>query len=106
MITSIFEVYGAICFLSLIAFFFWAGAAKLRPDLDEDKFHVGELEAFAKVASTKPFVPARPVGGLTIEHAFRSAPPRSVKRGKRLVHRHRRPHLIHARKPRRPTQAA
>ena len=105
MITSIFEVYGAICFLSLIAFFFWAGAAKLRPDLDEDKFHVGELEAFAKVANSEPLVAARPVG-VTIEHAFRSAPPRTVKRGKRLVHRHWRPHLIHARKPRGPTQAA
>ncbi len=104
MLTTVFEVYGAICFLSLIAFFLWAGATKLRPDLDEEKFHIGELEEFTKIASSEPFGAALPVGGPIIEHSFRSAPPRAVKRSKRLVHR--RPHLIHTRRPRRPTQAA
>ncbi len=43
MIASVFELYGALCFLSLIAFLVLAARAKLRPDLDEDEFDIGEL---------------------------------------------------------------
>ena len=44
MIALIFEVYGALCFFSLIAFIVWAAVAKLRPDLDEEEFDFVELE--------------------------------------------------------------
>ena len=37
MIASVFELYGALCFLSLIAFLVLAARAKLRPDLDEER---------------------------------------------------------------------
>ena len=43
MIASVFELYGALCFLSLIAFLVLAARAKLRPDLDEDEFDIGEI---------------------------------------------------------------
>ena len=36
MVRLVFEVYGAFCFLSLIAFLVLASVAKLRPDLDEE----------------------------------------------------------------------
>jgi hypothetical protein len=79
MIVSVFELYGALCFLSLIAFLVLAARAKLRPDLDEDEFDI-------------------PVEDPIVEILSRSAPPRPVKQGKRLIQK--RPHLIHMRKPR------
>jgi hypothetical protein len=36
MVALVFEVYGAVCFFSLMAFLVLASVAKLRPDLDEE----------------------------------------------------------------------
>ena len=95
MITLGFEVYGALCFLSLIAFLVLAAVAKLRPDLDEEEFDIGELE---NLANSEQFVNTLPVEDPIVEILSRSAPPRPVKPSKRLIRR--RPHLIHMRKPR------
>jgi len=50
MVALFFEIYGAVCFFSLIAFLVLASAAKLRPDLDED---LVELEKLKKLISGK-----------------------------------------------------
>ena len=50
MVALVFEIYGAVCFFSLIAFLVLASAAKLRPDLDED---LVELEKLKKLISGK-----------------------------------------------------
>jgi hypothetical protein len=92
MIASVFELYVALCFLSLIAFLGLAARAKLRPDLDEDEFDIGEL------ANPGQFVNTLPVEDPALKVLSRSAPPRAVKQGKRLIHK--RPHLVHMRKPR------
>jgi hypothetical protein len=96
VITLVFEVYGAFCILSLIAFLVLASMAKLRPDLDEEELDFVELEN--KLAhseqSDRPLSLEPPI----IEEAFWSAPPRPVKPSKRQIQR--RPHLIHLRKPR------
>ena len=92
MIASVFELYGACCFLSLIAFLVLAARAKLRPDLEEDDFNIGEL------ANPGQFVDTLPVEDPALKVLSRSTPPRPVKKGKRLIQR--RPHLIHMRKPR------
>ncbi len=76
MVALVFEIYVALCFLSLIAFIVLAARAKLRPDLDEDEFDI-------------------PVEDPIVEILSRSAPPRPVKQ--RLIQR--RPRLIHMRKP-------
>jgi hypothetical protein len=91
MIASVFELYSALCFLSLIAFLVLAARAKLRPDLDEDEFDIGEL-------ATGQFVNTLPVEDPAFKVLSRSAPPRPVKQGKRQIQK--RPHLIHMRKPR------
>jgi hypothetical protein len=92
MIASVFELYGALCFLSLIAFLVLAARAKLRPDLDEDEFDIGEL------ANPGQFFNTLRVEDPGLKVLTRSAPPRPVKQGKRLIQK--RPHLIHMRKPR------
>ena len=51
MVALVFEVYGAICFFSLIAFLVWAAVAKLRPDLDEEEFDLAELEKLKRLVS-------------------------------------------------------
>ena len=104
MIALFFEVYGAFCFLSLIAFVLWSATAKLRPDLDEERFHIGELEEFTKLASFEPVGNALPVESPLVAILSRSAPPRPIKHSKRPIQR--RPHLIHTRNPHRPHQAA
>ena len=104
MITLVFEVYGALCFLSLIAFLVLAAVAKLRPDLDEEEFDIGAVEKLKKLANSEQFVNALPVEDPIVEILSRSAPPGPVKQSKRLIQR--RPHWIHTRKPRRPNQAA
>jgi hypothetical protein len=106
VITLVFEVYGAFCVLSLIAFLFLAAVAKLRPDLnepdlDQEELNTGELE---KLAGSAQFVNALPAEGPIVEILSRSAPPRPVKQSKHLTRR--RPFLIHPGKPRRPNQAA
>jgi hypothetical protein len=104
MVALVFELYGAFCLLSLIAFLVLAAVAKLRPDLDEEAVDIGAVEKLKKLANSEQFVNALPVEDPIIEHASRSAPPRPVKQSKRLIQR--RPHRIHTRKPRRPHQAA
>jgi hypothetical protein len=95
VITLVFEVYGAFCFFSLIAFLVLASVAKLRPDLDED---LVELEKLKKLISGKQSSDAFQVDASIIEDEPRSEPARPVKQTKRLIHR--RPLLIHLRKPR------
>ena len=81
MITAVFEVYGAFSFFSLIAFLVWAAAAKLRPDLDEEKTHIGDLEEFNELqkfknlASSEQFGNALPLEDPIVEILSRSAPP-------------------------------
>ena len=76
----------------------------MRSDWDEEAVDVAALEKVMKLASFEQSGNALPVEHLIIEHASRSAPPRPVKQSKRLIQR--RPHRTHARKPRRPNQAA
>jgi hypothetical protein len=92
MIASFFELYAALCFLSLIAFLVLAARAQLRPDLDENEFDIGEL------ANPGQFVNTLPGEDPALKVLSRSAPPRPVKQGKRPIHK--RPHLVHMRKPR------
>jgi len=98
VIALVFEIYGAVCVFSLIAFLVLASVAKLRPDLDEEELDFVELEKLKKLAHSErsdgPFSLEPPV----IEKAFWSEPPRPVKQSKRQIPR--RPHLIHLRKPR------
>lgn len=91
MLALVFEIYGAVCFFSLIAFLVWASMAKLRPDLDEE---IEELEKLKKLASSEQLGNSLPVEDLPSG----SAPSRKVKQSKRLIRR--RPHLIHLSKPR------
>jgi hypothetical protein len=93
MIALFFGVYGALCFLSLIAFLVLAAVAKLRPDLDEEGFEIGDL------ATSEQLGNALPVEDPALKVLSRSAPPRPVRQSKRLIQR--RPHLIHMHKPRR-----
>jgi hypothetical protein len=97
MVALVFEVYGAVCFFSLIAFLGLAAVAKLRPDLDEEEFDLVELEKLKKLVRSEQSGDAFPVAPI-IEDAPKSAPARPVKQTKRLIQR--RPHLIHLRKPR------
>jgi hypothetical protein len=99
MLTLVFELYGALCFFSLVAFLIWASVAKLRSDLDEEAFDLRTLE---KLSSSEEFGNALPVADPIIKHPPRSGPPRPVKPSKRL---HGRPSSIHTRKPRRPRAA-
>ncbi len=94
MIALVFEGYGALCFISLIAFLVLAAVAKLRPDLDEEELDFIELEkeSSEQSADSLSLEPA------IMEESSWSPPPRPVKRSKRLTQR--RPHLIHMRKPR------
>jgi hypothetical protein len=95
MVALVFEVYGAFCFFSLIAFLVWAAVAKLRPDLDED---IDELEKLKKLVSSEQSGDPLTVEDQIIKDPPRSAPSRTVKQSKRLIQR--RPHLIHTSKPR------
>jgi hypothetical protein len=96
MTTLVFQLYGALCFFSLVAFLIWASVAKLRPDLDEETFDIGALE---KLSSSEEFGNALPVADPIIEDAPRSRP---VKPSERLQGG---PSSILKRKPRRPRAA-
>jgi hypothetical protein len=98
MVALVFEVYGAVCFFSLIAFLVLAAAAKLRPDLDEEELDLVELEKLKKLVRSEQSGDALPVDAPIIEDAPRSAPARPVKQSKPPVRL--RPHLLHGRKPR------
>jgi hypothetical protein len=80
--TSVFEIYGALCFLSLIAFLVLAAAAKLRPDLDEEAVDIGAVEKLKTLANSEQFINALPVEDPIVEILSRSAPPRPVKKSK------------------------
>jgi hypothetical protein len=95
VITLVFEVYGAFCVFSLIAFLVLASVAKLRPDLDEEELDFVELE---KLVSAKQSSDAFQIDAPIIKEEPRSAPHGPVKQSKRQIPR--RPHLIHVRKPR------
>jgi hypothetical protein len=97
MLALFFEAYGAICFLSLVAFLVLAAVAKLRPDLDEEEFDLAELEKLKKLVSTDRFGDALSIEPPIIDEPSCSTPPRPVKQSKRLIRR--RPHLFHTRKP-------
>jgi hypothetical protein len=96
VITLVFEIYGAFCILSFIAFLVLASMAKLRPDLDEEELDFVEFEK--KLAHSEQSDGPLSLEPPIIEEAFWSEPPRPVKPSKRQIQR--RPHLIHLRKPR------
>jgi hypothetical protein len=98
VITLVFEVYGAFCIFSLIAFLILASVAKLRPDLDEEELDFVELEKLKKLAHSERSDGPLSLEPPIIEEAFWSEPPRPVKQSKRQIPR--RPVLIHLRKPR------
>jgi hypothetical protein len=98
MIALVFEVYGALCFLSLIAFLVLAAVAKYRPDLDEEGFDIAELEKLNQLVRSEQSGDAVSLEPAIIEESSWSPPARPVKLSKRLIQR--RPHLIHMRKPR------
>jgi len=95
MVALVFEAYGAFCLFSLIVFLILAAVAKLRPDLDEGNFE--ELEKLKKLASSRPS-DASLIDDLIFEELSRAARARPVKPTRRPIHR--RPRLIHSRKPR------
>ncbi len=97
MVALVFEVYGAFCFFSLIAFVVLAAVAKLRPDLDEEELDLAELEKLKKLVSSEPSGEALSIEPPIIEEPFWS-PPAPVKQSKRPIRT--RPHLFHTRKPR------
>jgi hypothetical protein len=96
MVALVFEVYGAVCFFSLIAFLVLAAVAKLRPDLDEEELDLVELEKLKKLVRFEQSGDA--VDAPIIEDAPRSSPARPLKQSKPPVRV--RPHLLHWRKPR------
>ena len=98
MVALVFEVYGAFCSFSLIAFLVWASVAKLRPDLEEEEFDFIELEKLKKLVYPESSDYALSLEPAIIEDPFWSPPARLVKPRKRPMRA--RPHLFHTRKPR------
>jgi hypothetical protein len=98
MVVLFFELYGAVCFFSLVAFLILAAMAKLRPDLDEEEFDFVELEKLKKLVSSEGSGDALPVDAPVIQDAPKPAPARPVKQSKRPARV--RPHLLPGRKPR------
>ena len=95
MVALVFEIYGAFCLFSLIAFLVLASVAKLRPDLEEEELDLAELE---KLVNYEPSGDALSIEPAILEESSWSQPARPVKQSKRRIQR--RPHLIHIRKPR------
>jgi hypothetical protein len=100
MVALVFEVYGAVCFLSLIAFLVLAAMAKLRPDLEEEEPDFVELEKLKKLVNSERSDDALSLEPPIIEEPFWSPPARPVKQSKRQRLVRLRPHLLHGRKPR------
>jgi hypothetical protein len=98
MVALVFEVYGAFCLFSLIAFLVLAAVAKLRPDLEEEELDLAELEKLKKLVGSEPSGDALSIEPPIIEEPFSSPPVRPVKQGKRSIRT--RPRLFHTRKPR------
>ena len=95
MVALVFEIYGAFCLFSLIAFLVLASVAKLRPDLDEEELDLAELE---KLVNSEPSGDALSIEPAILEESSWSQPSRPVKQSKPRIQR--RPHLIYLRKPR------
>ena len=98
MLALVFEGYGALCFLSLVALIVLAAIAKFRPDLDEEGPDFIELEKLNQVVGSEQSGEALSLEPAIMEESSWSPPTRPVKRSKRLTQR--RPHLIPMRKPR------
>lgn len=98
MVAFVFEVYGAFCFFSLIAFLVLAAMAKLRPDLEEEELDLAELEKLKKLANSEAYDHPLPNEDPIVEILSLQPPARPAKRTKPLIPR--RPRLFHARKPR------
>jgi hypothetical protein len=98
MIALMFEIYGAVCLFSLIAFLVLAALAKFRPDLDEEEFDFIEPEKLTQLVNAEQSANAFSLEPAIMEGSFWSPPPRPVKRSRRLTQR--RPQLIHMHKPR------
>ena len=95
MVALVFEIYGAFCLFSLIAFLVLASVAKLRPDLEEEELDLAELE---KLVNSEPSGDALSIEPAILEESSWLQPSRPVKQSKPRIQR--RPHLIHLRKPR------
>ena len=98
MIALVFEVYGAVCFVALIAFLVLASVAKLRPDLEEEQFDFIELEKLKKLVNSERSDDILSLEPPIIEEPLWSAPARPAEQSKRPIRG--RPHLFHARNPR------
>ena len=98
MVALCFEVYGAFCVFSLIAFIVWAAVAKLRPDLEEEEFDLAELEKLKKLVSSEEPGDALSIDSPIIEKPTWPPLARPAKQSKRAIRT--RPHLFHTRKPR------
>jgi hypothetical protein len=98
MVALVFEVYGAFCLFSLIAFLVLAAVAKSRPDLDEEEFDFIEVEKLKKLVNSEPSDDALSIEPAILEETSWSQLARPVKQRKPRIQR--RPHLIHIRKPR------
>ena len=98
MVARVFEVYGAFCLFSLIAFLVLASVAKLRPDLEEEEFDFIELEKLKQLVNSEQSDDALSIEPAILEESSWSQPSRPAKQSKRRIQR--RPHLIHIRKPR------
>jgi hypothetical protein len=97
MVALVFEVYGAFCLFSLIAFLVLAAVAKLRPDLEEEEFDFIELEKLKQLVSTERSGDALSIEPPIIEEPSGSPPARRAEQSKRPIRG--RPHLLHGRKP-------
>jgi hypothetical protein len=75
MVALFLEVYGAFCFLSLVAFLALAAVAKLRPDLDEEESE--ELEKLKKLVNSWPSGHDLPNEDPIVEILSQSVPARS-----------------------------
>ena len=98
MVALFLELYGAVCFFSLVVFLLWAAVAKLRPDLDEEEFDFIELEKLKKLVNSEQSDDVLSLEPPIIEEPFWSAPARPAEQSKRPIRG--RPHLFHARNPR------
>ncbi len=76
MMALVFEVYGALCLFALVGFLALAAVAKLRPDLEEERFDpagldLAELEKLKKLVSPGDALSIEP---LIMEEPFWSSP--------------------------------
>jgi hypothetical protein len=98
LVALLFEVYGAFCFFSMIAFLVWAAVAKLRPDLDEEEFDLAELEKLKQLVSSEWPGEALSIEPPIIEEPSWSRPARWAEQSGRPIRRRR--YLFHTRNPR------